>query len=141
MNCVTFKILPTRAANQITVVFASLYPSFSTLYTIHPHLFILQAISIRNRKVSQESSDIQPTAKSAPSLFPSRRAAALWKIPSKPELGHHDATPSHFRRCPNCCGRRQNSGSSTATSIAHPLAVATLKTILSEFGVSVECRR
>ncbi|KAL9179199.1 hypothetical protein ACHAXT_008489 [Thalassiosira profunda] len=82
-------------------------------------------------------SDTQPIAKSAASLFPSEGSGAESQVvqPDRSISMDEGATSAQPQ------AREGASGSTTAASIPLPLAVATLKTILAEYGVLVECRR
>mmetsp|Transcript_40416 Transcript_40416/g.72854 ORF Transcript_40416/g.72854 Transcript_40416/m.72854 type:complete len:486 (-) Transcript_40416:378-1835(-) len=92
-------------------------------------------------------SDTQPIAKAASCLFPSQNCSSEKEtIRTDRSISVDEGSvsmmqPQAISQNDQTAMEGANNGSTVATSIPLPLAVATLKTILAEYGVSVECRR
>lgn len=83
-------------------------------------------------KLIDAISDTQPIAESASTLFPSSESCSVVDESTKMDRSISVDDTENIQ---------PPQATATATSIPLPLAVATLKTILSQYGVSVECRR
>lgn len=82
-------------------------------------------------------SNARPIAESASSLFPSRQCPEEVKADRSISVDEGDAAVADEALVTSACPATTVAPS----SIPLPLAVATLKTILAEYGVSVECTR